>query len=339
MDILRAVADLFLYAGHKTFEAYLLPKLIRDNRLMPAVEQLILGLFDAVIFVAGAFDFLVFVSAIGDFAGINRVVQYSLDKGFCDTAVQVVLASVLCIAIRVEPLRNAGVAQVGVCELFKDDANQPGFGFLNRELALFQLVTVGGLSAVPLALPRFLPASGHGLRLDVLALQLRYSGQNGKKYLPSGGSGINAVLNAHEIDAVVLHELEIIQHIGGVPAEPGQFENQDIAHAVRVAGLDAPEHFRKLGPSCRVLAGLALVGKLGGYGHAPVVRLPAQPFPLGVKGVLFHLHLGRYSSVDVALRFLFGSWHSSCPLSDKILGCTTGKGRCRATQPVLRFRA
>lgn len=38
MDILRAVAGLFLYAGHKTFEAYLLPKLIRDNRLMPAVE-------------------------------------------------------------------------------------------------------------------------------------------------------------------------------------------------------------------------------------------------------------------------------------------------------------
>ena len=76
MDVLRAVASLRLYAGPGALETYLLPEFVRNNRIMLAVEQLIIGLLDAVILVAGALDLLTLMKAVDDFTDVDRVVKH-----------------------------------------------------------------------------------------------------------------------------------------------------------------------------------------------------------------------------------------------------------------------
>ena len=309
MYVLRSVARRMVVRVLAAFPAYRLPCLVRDERVVLALEQVIPVPQDAVELVPGALDFLALTPPISDHAGIDRVVQHGLYERRGDTAVQIGLASVLCIAVCVEPLGDARVAQVGVGELVEDHADQLGFGFLDGEGPVFDLVAIRGRSAVPGSLAGLLDTPGHGLGLDVLAFDLGHGSEDRNHQLARRARAVDTVIDREQVDAVVLHELQIVQHVGGVASEPGQLEHQDVGYAVRVAVLDAVHHLCELRTARGVLAGLALVGELGGHGHLPVLRFFDEPVALGVQRVAVHLHLGGYAGVEIALLLLFGTGH------------------------------
>lgn len=60
------------------FPAYRLPCLVRDERIVLALEQVIPVPQDAVELVPGALYFLALTPPISDHAGIDRVVQHGL---------------------------------------------------------------------------------------------------------------------------------------------------------------------------------------------------------------------------------------------------------------------
>lgn len=236
------------------------PEFFRNDGLMLALVFLVLVMLDAAELVALAFNLLQAEPAIHDLARIHRVVQDALHGKVCEQGILAVLAEAPAVAVIVEPFGDAGIAQVAVDELIEDQPDEFGLFLVDDEstvLAAFvphDPVAQRGLPAVPSALPGFLLAPGLGLGLDILALQLGNASQDRKQYLPSGGRGVDAVLDTDQIDTIVLHELEIGQHVGGVPAEPGQLEHQDIAHVVWVAAPDQAYHLCELRSAGRVLA-------------------------------------------------------------------------------------
>gem|GEM_PF-4442283 len=175
--MLRVVPLLRLYAGRCALDSHGIPEPGGNQRLVPALEQLIVVLPHPMVLVVPARDFLTPDATIGDLPDIDRVVQYGLDEVGRDAAGLVVPADALPIAVGVQPAGDAGIDHVRVGELVKDQANQPGLRLLDHELALLDPVAIGGLVAVLLALANLLPTPRHGLRPDVLALDLRNGGQ------------------------------------------------------------------------------------------------------------------------------------------------------------------
>ena len=162
---------------------------------MLALEQVIPVPQDAVELVPGALYFLALTPPISDHAGIDRVVQHGLYERRGDTAVQIGLASDLCIAVCVEPLGDARVAQVGVGKLVEDHADQIGFGFLDGKGPVFDLVAIRGWSAVPGSLAGLLDTPGHGLGLDVLAFDFRNGGEDRDQQLTHRARAVDAIID------------------------------------------------------------------------------------------------------------------------------------------------
>lgn len=121
---------------------------------------------------------------------------------------------------------------VRVYILLKNRANGRSFIFIDLQHTVNQTITIGRKSAVPAAFPRFLNATFHCLDANVFALDLSYRRKNGNHELACILGGINAIFHADEVDPEILHDLQGRQHIGGIAAEPRQFEHQNVGNAI-----------------------------------------------------------------------------------------------------------
>lgn len=161
-------------------------------------------------------------------------------------------------------------------------------------LALFVLdepVSEGSLSAVPLALVRLLLAPGHGLHEDVLALHLGERRHERNHHLAHLGVAADAVLDADEVRAVVLHELQRREGVGGVAPEAAQLEREHVIHLR--TGLYLLHHLLEVGASRDVLAGVPVVDVL--------VQNP-QVLSLGVLPQVIELRVYRLAVLNLHLR-------------------------------------
>ena len=77
----RAVSFFPLIGIQPPFYLRSLPEIVRDNSFMFAVKYLIFSLFDGMVLITCAFDFLAFPASVGDFSGIDRIVQYTSHEG------------------------------------------------------------------------------------------------------------------------------------------------------------------------------------------------------------------------------------------------------------------
>ena len=157
------------------------------------------------------------------------------------------------IAVIVQIGSNARCAHVGTDILGEDDLNNFYFIFGNLQISVHQLVAVGRETAVPLAFAGLLLTTCHRLDADVLTLDLGYGRQYGNHQLAGILGGVDAVLHTDQVHAVILHQLQGVQHIGGVASETGQLEHQHIGHAV-LAFLDILQHLSESQPPLNVLA-------------------------------------------------------------------------------------
>ena len=121
---------------------------------------------------------------------------------------------------------------VRVYILLKNRANGRGFILIDLQHTVNQTIAIRRKTAIPATFPCFLDTTFHSLDTDVLTLDLSDSRQNGNHQLASVFRRINAVLHADEVDPEILHDLQGRQHIGGIAAEPRQFEHQNVGNAI-----------------------------------------------------------------------------------------------------------
>ena len=122
-------------------------------------------------------------SAVGDFAAVHRIFQDSADEGSIKQRPLTILALDFVDAVVGKVSGKTVCAHVGMHILVEDHTDRFGFFLVDKQLALFQCITIGGKAAVPFTLTGFLYPALHGLHTDVLALNLGDRRQDGDHQL------------------------------------------------------------------------------------------------------------------------------------------------------------
>ena len=303
-------------AGILAFLLRKLPDLFADNGLVKSiVNGIIICPYD-VRFVAGADPFHRFAATVCDLAAVDRIVQHCLDEVGGEGGQHVVLSQLFGVAVAVQILGDGAdpVARMHIPVI--DDPDDLGFILGNQDQAVFQPIAVRCKAAIPLALAGLLLSADHGLRADIFTLDFCHSGQNGDHQLAAFLGGINAILHADQVDAIVLHELKGVQHVRCVSAETGELEDENIINAVLLC-LNVLKHPPEFHASLNVLSGEALVRVFADDGHFLIRRISAELFSLRVQRVAVNLHAGGYTGVDVAISPLPHHLHQDSPPSGK----------------------
>ena len=207
-------------------------------------------------------------------------------------------------------LCDAVCTDVCVNILVIDDTDGLCFFLVDNQFSTHQLIPIGSKAAVPAALPRFLAAALHGLDTDILTLDLRHGRQDGDHQFTRVLGRINAILNAHQVDAKILHNLKGREHVRRVSAETGQFEHQHIGHAV-FAGFDVLHHLAELRPAFNRFAGLSCILIFTGNFIIIVVGICLHFGFLRIQRVAVHLYSVGDSGIGVNFYLLF--LHRSLP--------------------------
>ena len=239
MGVVHAVA---LPAANARLRAHLMdahPRRLVDDCLVNPVMQLVVVLLHHVVLVAGSLDLLRPAPAVGNLAHVDRVVQHALDEVRAERRILAVLVRHLAIATVRKPVGNARHAQTVQIHPVNHPDVLGGLGD-DFQLAVLKHVAVRRLAAVPLSLTGLFPPACHRLVQDVLAFNLGHRRKDGDDQLSRLLGRVDAVLDANQVHAVVLHPLERVQDVGGVAPEAGQLEDNDVID-VR-PGLDVLKH-------------------------------------------------------------------------------------------------
>ena len=166
----------------------------------------------------------------------------------------------------------------------------------NDKISVFQFISIGSKTAVPLALTSLLFPSRHCLCADILSLDFCHRRQHGDHQLSGILGAVNAILHADQVDTKILHELQRVQNIGCISAKSGELKDKHIGNAV-FAVLDIVQHPLELLPPLDVLAGKSLVRILPDNDHIFVCRILPQLVTLGIQAVPVYLHGGGHSRI------------------------------------------
>ena len=186
----------------------------------------------------------------------------------------------------------------------KDGADHVHFILSNQQFAFFKAVSIRGKATVPFSFTGFLLPSGHRLCPNIFTLYLCHRRKDRNHQLAGIFGTVNAVFHTNQIDAEILHQLQGIQHISGIPAEPGQLEYQHIFHAV-FAVLNVLQHPLKFMSALNILAGKAFVRIFTGHYHIFVFSVFPQLVSLSIQTISVHLHGCRYPCVEITFCFSF----------------------------------
>lgn len=197
-------------------------------------------------------------ASVSQFAAVDRVLQDTSYKGGREAIQRVVLAFFLFVTMGIQPDGDFGYAHRGVNVFVINDADYFGLIFGNRELTIFQLVPVGCKTAVPASLAGFLLAALHGLHENILTLDLSHRRQNGNHQFAAVLGAVDSIFHANQVDAAILHLLQIGKNVCGIAAKTGQFENKNKGNLV-FERFNVLDHFQKLRAAFDTLAGFALI--------------------------------------------------------------------------------
>lgn len=257
---------------------------VDDGRVLSLVDVEIL-LRHRLVLVARALDELHATTPEGYEAGVHRVAQHVLDGARSEELVLAVPSHLLAVALGVQ-LAGDDVASLGGLGVhLEDEADHLGLGLVNLQVAvaflvLDELVSEGGLPSVPFALAGLLLAPRRRLHDDVLAFHLRERRQEGNHHLAHLRLGVDAVLHAYEVRAVVLHELQGVERVGGVSSETAQLEHEDVIDAG--AGFYRLQHLLEVRATRDALAGVSVVNVRAEHAHVVELRIALQLVELRV---------------------------------------------------------
>ncbi len=283
------------------------PGRLVDDCLVPAVVDLVPVALHHVRLAARALDDLGAPAPVGNLADVHGIDDHPRYRGVPEGLHGRVAASGLRDAVPVQPRRYRHRPLVLVGVHLEDAPNDLRLVLIDHKLLelaapVHEPITVRGLPAVPVALAGLLLASAHGLGADVVALHLGEHGGDGKHRLAHRRGGVDAVLNAAKLHAVILEHLERVPRVGGIAPEARQLEHEHVRRALaRLLLDDVIEHLAELWSPAHVLAGEARVHVLPEHAHAVHLGVPGQLESLGVyRLALLDLELGRYADVKDA---------------------------------------
>ena len=144
----------------------------------------------------------------------------------------------------------------------------------------------------------------HGLDTDIFALNLRHSRQDGDHQFARVFGRINAVLHTYQIDAKILHDLKGRKHVRRISAEAGQFEYQNIGHAI-FSGFDVLHHLAELRPAFN---GFSRLSRVLIFTDDLIIVIVCVGFHFGflcIQRIAIHLHSGGDSGIGVNFYLLF----------------------------------
>ena len=199
---------------------------------------------------------------------------------------------------------NSVCADIRMHILVINGADRLRFFLVDNQFPIDQLIPIGGKAAIPAALPCLLDAALHGLNTDIFALNLRHSGQDGDHQFARVFGRINAIFYTYQIDAKILHDLKGRKHVRRISAKAGQFEHQNIRHAV-FSGFDVFHHLAELRPSFNGFAGLSRVLIFPNNLIIVIVCVGFHFGLLSIQRVAVYLHSGGNSGISINFYLLF----------------------------------
>ena len=287
-----------------------IPIFFRNDSLMLSLVHGKLRLFNHVHLIPGTNLLLCPASAIGNFPHIYRIVNDTFHKAGGKTGNGAVLPQLLHKALPVQIFRHTADTIVGVNIAVKDGADHVHFILSNQQFAFFKTVSIRGKAAVPFSFTGFLLPSGHRLCPNIFTLYLCHRRKDRNHQLAGIFGTVNAVFHTNQIDTEILHQLQGIQNVSGIPAKPGQLEHQHIFHTV-FAVLNVLQHPLKFVPALNILAGKAFIRIFTSHYHIFVFSVFPQFVSLSIQTVSVHLHGSRYPCVEIA--FCFSFFHAGRP--------------------------
>ena len=297
--------DVFVFLGlRQQLHLRRLPNLFRNNWFVQTICQQVVVLLHQLVLISGAAHFFHLAAAIGNFSAVHRIFQNQPDQVCIKQGILPILPGNLADTVVFQILCNAVCANVRVNILVIDDTNRLCFFLVDHQFSIYQLIPIGGKATVPAALPCLLDAALHGLDTNIFPLNLRHGRQDRDHQFARVLGRINAIFHTHQVDAKILHDLKGREHVRRVSAKPGQFEHQNIRHAV-FAGFDVLHHLAELRPTFDRLAGLS---RILIFTDDLIIVIVCVGFHFGflcIQRIAIHLHSGGDSGIGVNFYLLF----------------------------------
>ena len=281
-----------------------MPQIFGYNGFMLTIHQQVIVLLYKPVIVSCTMHLFCPASAVGDFAAVHRIFQDSADEGSIKQRPLTILALDFIDAVVGKVSGETVCAHVGMHILIENHTDRLGFILVDKQLTLFQCITIGSEAPIPFALTGFLDSALHGLHTDVLTFDLCDRRQDRDHQLSCILGGINAVLNADQIDTEVLHDLQGGQHIRRVSAEAGELEHQHIGDTI-LASSDVLHHLTELRSALNGLARFARVLILPNDLIFIVVSKGFHSGLLCIQRVSIHLYRGGDSCIGIYFYFVF----------------------------------
>ena len=312
--------DVFVFLGLcQQLHLRRLPDFFRNNRLMQSFCQQVVVLLNQLILVPCAAHFFRFAASIGNLAAVHRIFQNQANQMCVKQGILPILPGNFTDTMVLQIFCNSVCANIRMHILVINDADCLCFFLVDNQFPIHQPIPIGSKAAVPAALSCLLDAALHGLDTNIFPLNLRHGRQDGDHQFARVLGRINAIFHTHQVDAKILHDLKGREHVRRVSAEAGQFEHQNIGHAI-LAGFDVLHHLAELRPAFDRLAGLSriliftdnLIIIVVGIGlHFGLLRIQRVTVYLhsggdpgiGVNFYLFFLHLSALHRTTTASHF------------------------------------
>ena len=251
--------DVFVFLGLcQQLHLCRLPDFFRNNWLMQPIGQQVVVLLHQLILVPCAAHFFRFAASIGNLAAVHRIFQNQANQMCVKQGIPPILPGNLADTVVFQIFCNSVCANIRVHILVIDDSDCLRFFLVDHQFPIHQPIPIGSKATVPAALPCFLDSALHGLDTDIFTLNLRHGRQDRDHQFARIFGRINAILNTHQINAKILHDLKGGKHIRRISAKAGQFEHQNIRHSV-FSGFDVFHHLAELRPSFNGFAGLSCI--------------------------------------------------------------------------------
>ena len=310
MFVLSAVDVLVLFGLCQQLHLRRLPDFFRNNGLVQPICQQVVVLLHQLILVPCATNFFRLAAAIGDFPAVHRIFQNQADQMCVKQGILPILPGNFTDTMVLQIFCNSVCANIRMHILVINDADRLRFFLVDHQFPVYQLIPIGSKAAIPATLPCLLDAALHGLDTDIFAFNFCYSRQDRDHQFARVLGRINAILHTHQIDAKILHDLKGRKHVRRISAEAGQFEHQNIGHAV-FSGFDVFHHLAELRPSFNGFAGLSRVLIFTDDLIIVIVCVGFHFGLLSIQRVAVYLHSGGDSGIGV--NFYLLSLHLNLP--------------------------
>ena len=167
------------------------------------------------------YDLFNLSAAISDISTVHRVSQYLSYKRCREQFSLSVLSGNFSDTMIFKIFRDSVCSGISIDILVEYNPDRFRFFFIDFKLTIYDFISVWRKSTIPFSFTGFLHSSLHSLDTDILFFNLSNSREDGDDQFSGILGRVNAIFNAYQIDAVILHNLQCIKYIGSISSKAG----------------------------------------------------------------------------------------------------------------------